>query len=111
MREVRLSEEYNGRVNARGLPRPLDPGDVARVPDGLAAYLVDERAGFEYADARGDGPPDTTPASEAADADAGDDSGRADSDDSDADPDDVCTTVKSDGDVCGRDRPCPYHDD
>jgi len=30
-------------------------------------------------------------------------------------PDDLrlaetCDVVKSDGDVCGRDRPCPYHD-
>jgi len=24
---------------------------------------------------------------------------------------DTCDTVKSDGEVCGRDRPCPYHDD
>jgi len=23
---------------------------------------------------------------------------------------DTCDTIKSDGDVCGRDRPCPYHD-
>ena len=24
--------------------------------------------------------------------------------------DDTCDVVKSDGDVCGRERPCPYHD-
>lgn len=24
---------------------------------------------------------------------------------------DTCETVKQDGDVCGRERPCPYHDD
>jgi hypothetical protein len=24
---------------------------------------------------------------------------------------DTCETVKSDGEVCGRERPCPYHDD
>jgi hypothetical protein len=24
---------------------------------------------------------------------------------------DTCETVKSDGEVCGRDRPCPYHDE
>jgi len=23
---------------------------------------------------------------------------------------DTCDVVKSDGEVCGRDRPCPYHD-
>jgi len=36
-------------------------------------------------------------------------------DDTDA-PDDAgdaetCTTVKNDGDVCGRELPCPYHSD
>jgi hypothetical protein len=25
--------------------------------------------------------------------------------------DDTCEVVKSDGEVCGRDLPCPYHDD
>jgi len=24
---------------------------------------------------------------------------------------DTCDTVKSDGEVCGRERPCPYHDE
>jgi hypothetical protein len=23
---------------------------------------------------------------------------------------DTCEVVKTDGEVCGRDRPCPYHD-
>lgn len=23
----------------------------------------------------------------------------------------TCTAVKSDGEVCGREKPCPYHDD
>lgn len=26
------------------------------------------------------------------------------------DADETCTTVKADGEVCGRERPCPYHD-
>jgi len=26
------------------------------------------------------------------------------------DPSGTCEVVKSDGDVCGRERPCPYHD-
>jgi hypothetical protein len=29
----------------------------------------------------------------------------------DADPSGTCDVVKSDGEVCGRDRPCSYHDD
>jgi hypothetical protein len=28
----------------------------------------------------------------------------------DGDETETCTEVKSDGEVCGRDRPCPYHD-
>jgi len=31
--------------------------------------------------------------------------------DEDGDEDEVCETVKSDGEVCGREKPCPYHDE
>lgn len=43
------------------------------------------------------------------DSDSG---GEADDSDVEADADsggETCTTVKSDGEVCGRELPCPYH--
>ena len=74
-------------------------GDVREVDDETGEHLLRKRYFYrvDY-DAAGEDPPD-----DASDANAGDDS--------DAVPDEHCTTVKSDGDVCGRDRPCPYHDD
>lgn len=31
-------------------------------------------------------------------------------DETEASKSDTCETVKGDGEVCGRERPCPYHD-
>lgn len=36
--------------------------------------------------------------------------GDADTSESEASEGDTCETVKADGEVCGRERPCPYHD-
>lgn len=39
-----------------------------------------------------------------------DDAGERDACDNCVDGPDICTVEKSDGDTCGRERPCPYHD-
>ncbi|QLH80975.1 hypothetical protein [Halosimplex pelagicum] len=87
------------RVGGHG----FDPGDEREVGEELAEYLADVDD-FEVVDGglseaeldpddvvdemEGDDPPD----------DEGDDA-------------ETCDEVKSDGEVCGRDLPCPYHSD
>lgn len=96
-------------------PRVTDPGDGFRgfaVDLGGARVLVEPDGTFEasgddavraLADAH-----DTTPEALRVDGDADADA----EDDADADgTTGTCDVVKGDGEVCGRDRPCPYHDD
>lgn len=58
----------------------FEPGDVHDVSDGLAEHLL-AMPFFEAVDVGDDG-----------------DESRA-----------TCETVKEDGEVCGRELPCPYH--
>lgn len=79
------------------------------VPDDAAHNLDEWADGYGYAlsdlivsdDAGGD-------LSEASDDTA--DGSDSDADGQDGEQGDTCDTVKADGEVCGRERPCAYHD-
>lgn len=89
-----------GRVYIRPLDQDFTVGDTAEVTDSeVLDHLTETRGDFRVVDApeaadSGDEPPD-------------------DEDDEDVDGEDTetCDVVKSDGEVCGRELPCPYHSD
>jgi hypothetical protein len=73
-----------GRVHVRDIGH-FEAGGRAEVSEADARYLVEERGDFETVD-----------------------------DDTDAETDsdaETCQVVKTDGEVCGRELPCPYHSD
>lgn len=95
----------------------FNPGTKKNVDSETAEYLTQERGGFEYAS--GDFPREgdaedvdyeETSREPTDDAEPGDTICTCDPGQACDDCGGQCPTVKSDGDVCGRDRPCSYHD-
>ena len=84
MPEVRLRDDGPRRFNSRTIPYVLDRGDTVTVDAEVAARLV-ERDYIEYVDDEPKANSESDPA--------------------------TCDTVKSDGEVCGRELPCSYHSD
>lgn len=85
---LRLPDGEEGR-------RVVTADDTVALPDHVADALADTLEAVGEAD-----PDEDEEAVDEAEA-----RGEAD-----ADGADTCDTVKSDGEVCGRERPCPYHD-
>lgn len=78
---VTVEKTEPGSVTYRALGRSFVSGDQAEVPEEVAAWLCDDRGEFERVSSGGG-------------------EGVA-----------TCTAEKTDGEICGRERPCPYHDD
>lgn len=87
-----------GEVLVRGIDTRFSVGDRADVSDELAAYLCEERGDFERVEENDDLEPGDTVCT----CDPGEACDRCGGD---------CPTVKTDGEVCGGNRPCQYHDD
>lgn len=103
-RDVPLPEsmEYDDLRGVMG-----EPGRVAQVrEDSDGRYVgVPERYAEKVADFLG-------ATVEESDAEESDETDADDADDSEEETDaETCQTVKSDGDVCGRELPCAYHSD
>lgn len=84
------ADAVDDRVTLGGTTYALDADGTVDVP---------ERAAAAWAESYGLSVGDIAVADEHAE---GGDSGQEG---------DTCTAVKSDGEVCGRERPCQYHDD
>lgn len=87
----------------RGLTIAIDVGGETVLPDEGGVYEIDRGRGWlrEFARAH-----DTTADELLVDGDDDDDD---DGDDDRGEASATCETVKTDGEVCGRELPCPYH--